>query len=73
MAERRVVTEIAGLVCKIMTVPKSPVSDREPIMVIESMKMEIPILSPQSGTVIAVLVREGDNVGEGQEVAILET
>ena len=41
-------------------------------MILESMKMEIPITSPLTGTVREILVKEGDVVQEGQTVAIVE-
>jgi acetyl-CoA carboxylase biotin carboxyl carrier protein len=40
--------------------------------VIESMKMEIPVITEDGGTVKEILVKEKDPVAEGQVVAILE-
>jgi pyruvate carboxylase len=45
----------------------------EPIMMLELMKMEIPIAAPADGTLVRLLVAEGDLIAEGQQVAILET
>ena len=42
-------------------------------MILESMKMEIPVLAPEAGTVKEILVREEDAVQEGQVVALLES
>ena len=42
------------------------------LILIESMKMEIPVLTEDGGTVIEVLVKETDPVAEGQVVAIIE-
>ena len=42
-------------------------------MILESMKMEIPVESPCPGKVIEISVKEADNVGEDQVVAIIET
>ena len=47
-------------------------SDHDPIVVLESMKMEIPVGAPVAGKVKQILVAEGDPVQEGQDVAILE-
>ena len=44
----------------------------QPIVVIESMKMEIPISAPAAGTVAEVCVAETDVVEEGQIVAVLD-
>lgn len=42
-------------------------------MIVESMKMEIPVCSEEGGTVVELLVAEGDAVEDGQVVAILKT
>lgn len=42
------------------------------LIILESMKTEIPIDAPKGGTVKALLVKEEDPVEEGQVVAILE-
>jgi biotin carboxyl carrier protein len=47
------------------------VAEEDQIMILESMKMEIPVLSPDAGTIKEILVREGDAVSEGQAVAVL--
>src|SRR3979411_2512987 len=41
-------------------------------MILESMKMEIPIVAPVAGTIKEFLVKEGEVVQEGQTVAIIE-
>ena len=41
-------------------------------MVVESMKMEIPVMSNQTGHLVELRVREGDAVEDGQVVAIVE-
>ena len=42
------------------------------IMILESMKMEIPVLAPEDGRLVKLLVDEGAAVREGQDVAIFE-
>ena len=42
------------------------------LVVVESMKMEIPIAAPRAGRIARVLVATGDSVDEGQPVAIIE-
>jgi biotin carboxyl carrier protein len=39
----------------------------------ESMKMEIPVVAPIKGTLKAILVQEGQDVSEGQELAVIES
>src|SRR5437773_29287 len=45
----------------------------EPIVFVEIMKMEIPVVAPAEGKIIKLLVAKGDAVTEGQRIAILET
>ena len=42
------------------------------IMILESMKMEIPVMAEDGGTLVALSVAEGEAVREGQVVAVLE-
>jgi acetyl-CoA carboxylase biotin carboxyl carrier protein len=42
------------------------------VIVLESMKMEIPVEAPRSGAVKEIRVREGQTVQEGDTVAVLE-
>jgi len=42
------------------------------IMILESMKMEIPVETEQAGKLVELLVAEGDPVDEGQPVAVIE-
>jgi len=64
--------ELVGSLWKIVTEVGQEVEEDDTLMILESMKMEIPITSPITGTVKAILVREGDVVQEGQTVAIVE-
>ncbi|HEX6538544.1 MAG TPA: biotin/lipoyl-binding carrier protein [Candidatus Dormibacteraeota bacterium] len=70
MAE--VKAELVGNLWKIVTEVGQPVEEDDTLMILESMKMEIPITTPISGVVTQILVREGDVVQEGQTVAIVE-
>lgn len=44
-----------------------------PIVILESMKMEIPVPAPLDCTVREILVKEGDSVTEGDPVAHIES
>ena len=72
MSSIDVKSEITGKVWKIEAAVGQAVSEEEPIIILESMKMEIPVLAPGAGKVKEILVAEGDSVTEGQKVAILE-
>jgi acetyl-CoA carboxylase biotin carboxyl carrier protein len=49
------------------------VVEEQELIILESMKMEIPVEAPQAGRVKAICVNESDPVDEGQVVVILET
>ena len=72
MATINVKSEIAGNVWKIQVKPGDRVELEGEIMILESMKMEIPLLSPKAGTVKEIRVSEGEAIGEGHVVAILD-
>ena len=65
-------TEITGSVWKIVQQVGSRVEEDDPIMILESMKMEIPVIAVESGIVKEILIQEGETVTEGTVVARLE-
>ncbi len=64
-------SEISGNVWKIVKAPGEAVAEEEPVMILESMKMEIPVLAPRAGVLESIAVAEGDTVAEDQVVAVL--
>jgi acetyl-CoA carboxylase biotin carboxyl carrier protein len=64
--------ELAGNMWKIMVAEGQQVGADETLMILESMKMEIPINAPRAGRVARVHVKEGQTVQEGQLLADLE-
>jgi acetyl-CoA carboxylase biotin carboxyl carrier protein len=64
--------ELVGNLWKIVTEVGQQVEEDDTLMILESMKMEIPILAPAGGTIKEILVKEGDVVQEGQTVAVIE-
>jgi biotin carboxyl carrier protein len=73
MAKFQVKTEVTGIVALIETKVGDRIEAGEPVMLIESMKMQIPVLVEETGTLRQILVGKGDAVTEGQAVAILES
>ena len=71
MAEVRVKSEIAGSVWKILKQPGEAAEEEEPVILLESMKMEIPVMAPRTGPVIEIRVAEGEMVAEGDVVAVI--
>ena len=65
-------TEIQAVIWKISVEIGQKVEIDDVVVILESMKMEIPIESQYCGIVKEILVKEGDNVNEDQEIIILE-
>ncbi|MGH7268534.1 MAG: biotin/lipoyl-binding carrier protein [Candidatus Rokuibacteriota bacterium] len=63
---------ITGVVFQVVAAVGSRVSAGDPILILESMKMEIPVEAPRAGVVQAIRVAEGQTVQEGDVVAVLE-
>jgi biotin carboxyl carrier protein len=66
-----VVSEVTGVVSRIEVEPGQRVAEGDTILIIESMKMEIPVEAPRAGTVKEVHVQVGEVVKEDQPVALL--
>jgi acetyl-CoA carboxylase biotin carboxyl carrier protein len=71
MATIKIRTEVTGSVWKITSQNGQKLAPGDTIMILESMKMEIPVIAEDGGTVTEVLVAEGEAVNEGQHVATL--
>jgi acetyl-CoA carboxylase biotin carboxyl carrier protein len=71
MASFEAKSEVSGSIWQIVTKVGEAVEPGGTIMIIESMKMEIPVICEDGGTVQKFLVEEKDTVNEGQVVAIL--
>ena len=63
---------LTGRVWKIERRAGDPVAAGETVLILESMKMEVPVESPAAGVLASVTVSEGDAVEEGAVVALLE-
>jgi len=61
-----------GTVITVLVAPGAQVAARQPLLVLEAMKMETPLVSPYDATVRAVHVGEGDRVTRGQVLVELE-
>lgn len=67
----KIETESSGVVWKVLKQAGDTVEADESILLLELMKMEIPVVAPRAGRIERVLVDEGDMVEEDQVVAIL--
>ncbi len=73
MAKLAAKSEVSGSVWKIEVTLGQKVAEGDILVLIESMKMEIPVIAEQAGAVASILVAEGEAITEGQSVVTLET
>jgi acetyl-CoA carboxylase biotin carboxyl carrier protein len=73
MAKLAAKSDVSGSVWKIEVALGQKVAEGDTLVLIESMKMEIPVVAEKAGTVASILVAEGDGIIEGQSVVTLET
>jgi biotin carboxyl carrier protein len=71
MPEIKVTTEVAGRICALPAEIGGSVGSGDDVVIVEAMKMEIPVPSPAAGTLKTLLVKLDDLVAEGQVVAIV--
>jgi acetyl-CoA carboxylase biotin carboxyl carrier protein len=64
--------ELVGNVWKVEAHEGDRVEEDDVLLVLESMKMEIPVTAPGAGTVREIRVKEKDVVQEGQVLAVIE-
>ena len=64
--------EMVANVWKVVAAEGDSVDDGDTLVILESMKMEIPVLAEESGTVTKLAVAEGDVVQEGDLIAIIQ-
>jgi acetyl-CoA carboxylase biotin carboxyl carrier protein len=72
MARIDVNSEMTGSVWKILVEVGQQVDEEQTVLLIEAMKMEIPVVAPEAGVVAEILVAEGDMVADGDVVMRLD-
>ena len=70
MAEVR--AEMVANVWKVVAAEGDSVADGDTLVILESMKMEIPVLAEDAGILVRLVVAEGDVVQEGDLIAVIE-
>ena len=68
-----VLAPITGTVWKILVSVGDVVEVDQPLVLLESMKMEVPVCAPANGSVASVVVSVGDAVDDGDELATLSS
>jgi acetyl-CoA carboxylase biotin carboxyl carrier protein len=64
--------EMVASVWKVVATAGEPVSEGDTLVILESMKMEIPVLAESDGTLRELAVNEGDVVQDGDLIAVID-
>ncbi|MFI7449234.1 biotin/lipoyl-binding carrier protein [Nonomuraea sp. NPDC049714] len=64
--------EMVANVWKVVVQEGDKVSEGDTLVILESMKMEIPVLAEDDGVVVQLKVAEGDVIQEGHLIAVIE-
>ena len=67
-----VVAELVAAVMKVEVEVGSKVAADDPVVILESMKMEIPVLAEVNGTVTEIVVSDGDVVNDGDPLVVIK-
>ena len=73
MAHHAVESEVAGSVWKLEVVVGDMVAMGDVLIILESMKMEIPVESPAAGEVVEIRVQPEDQIAEEQVLCIIRS
>ncbi len=73
MARKEIRSEITGSVWKVMVSPGDRIGPEDPLLILESMKMEIPVIAETNATVLEIHVQEGQALNEGALLAVVES
>ena len=71
MASQQLKSEVTGSVWQISAQEGQRLEPGDTVMILESMKMEIPVLCEDGGTVVEILVEPGEAVSEGQALVVV--
>lgn len=72
MAQVQVKSEMVGIVYQVAVQPGTKIDADSDVVVLEAMKMQIPVPSPVSGTVVSIHVSEGATINEGDLIAVID-
>lgn len=71
MAEIEVLSEVTGSVWKLFVQVGQKVKEDETLMILESMKMEIPLCAPEDGVIKRICAEEGAQISEGDLACVI--
>jgi acetyl-CoA carboxylase biotin carboxyl carrier protein len=69
---KQVVANMAGTVINVLVAPGDQVGEGQDVIVLESMKMEVPIQAESAGKVVEIKANIGDFVNDGDIIVVLE-
>ncbi|RAT95423.1 biotin/lipoyl-containing protein [Brevibacillus sp. Leaf182] len=69
---KQVVANMAGTVINVLVQPGDEITEGQDVLVLESMKMEVPVQAQASGKVVEVKANIGDFVNDGDIIVVLE-
>lgn len=72
MTQTKILSELNAIVWKIEVAAGQRVGAGDTLIVLEAMKMEIPVTAPRAGVVSSILVAEKQMVAEGEALAVLD-
>ncbi|MCZ7586061.1 MAG: acetyl-CoA carboxylase biotin carboxyl carrier protein subunit [Deltaproteobacteria bacterium] len=73
MTDEEIRSEVTGSVWKIQVKEGDTVDEEDELLILESMKMEIPVEAPVDGVVKKILVQEGEQIATDQVLVIIES
>jgi acetyl-CoA carboxylase biotin carboxyl carrier protein len=72
LANLDVRSEVSGVVWQIVVEPGQTVAEGDELVVLESMKMELPVFAPAAGRIVSIAVAQEAEVAEGDVVVVLD-
>ena len=73
MSDIQILADVAGTIWKVLVKEGDEVAADDTLLLIESMKMEIPVTAPSAGRVVSMFAAEGATVAEDEVLALLRT
>jgi len=73
MADTKICAEISGTVWKVLVSVGDSIEADTPLVLLESMKMEIPVVSSDPGVVTEIFVKVSDPISEGDPILAIRT
>lgn len=70
-AHLKIISDLNASVLRVLVAEGQSVAAGETLLLLESMKMEIPVTAPEAGTIVAILAAEQALVNEGEPLIVM--